>query len=853
MEQENQTEKEKKTLSPEECIQKMEAGETIENSIIEELYISGETGKIKRFDQDILFKNCIISSLAIHDCKFLGKVTFQNVEFRQSIFLGNKRKNLENLEDTENCGGNLFHQTLNFIHSSFSGPLDLAGSTIEGKLLIRYTQLESFYLGIASVQEIEFHECQLSQILFAKSLKAKSFLIRKSIFQGKAKFRNCQMEYLGFLDSLFHQPLHLEQIWFQKADLSHSQFQGCRFYGLHGKTLHCQEGHFKKKFQILDSEIGSEIKCIKSFWSDHFELRNSIIQESLSFPGCFWKKSAKFENLDVRGSAFFKGSYFGGPSSFQRSSFAKEALFNEVHFHGSCKLQFATFGERTSFSSAIFDFDLNGYRARFNGNLYCLGTRFNDVSFVNTAFMDQVFFSFDRNTIEERTRLGLGEKETRQPLLFVAYFEGKANFTNSLFYKKVIFENITFQKEVLFRNTYFGEESSFRSSQFLGEVNFEATYCAMELNFRDVIFHRYANFDRANINRRLNLTGAVLLGGISFFHAIIDVVVVEREQIEGNLIYEGKIAGKEELQNFFKVKEEYLILKESFQQRGKFQEEDWAYYQYRVMDRKSLTRKAWQSLWGKEITEWLDVQKTVPLEDQKKALDSDLAAQKSGSEKRIQKLEEEIKSLEEDLNKTFLGDSGKEEGNDEAQEKQKEQISSDRLEKHRSLIKYRIQQKKEALEVLQTELAKWKKKEKILAGVLSREELKLKELHKLQQRPFTFLEALWRLILNGFWCLVDWSTGYGVRPFRIGIMALVLIGIYTFLYLLPFLPQLSQKGLPFILDTLNFSALVFVTEVGQHDVLTQGIAMEFLVVSEAFLGLFFMALFVGCYTRKIIR
>jgi hypothetical protein len=317
--------------------------------------------------------------------------------------------------------------------------------------------------------------------------------------------------------------------------------------------------------------------------------------------------------------------------------------------------------------------------------------------------------------------------------------------------------------------------------------------------------------------------------GISFYHAVIDVVVVEREQIEGRLVYEGRVAGEEHKKHFMRVKEEYLILKESFQQRGKFDEEDWVYYRYRVNDRKSITEKAWRSLLGKPI---LAVQDDIPEEERE---DNRLLLERA--ERGVHKAEKTLAHAQKKL----------------------EKLEKDATENPQNKnIQEKIEEAKAQVTEGESDVAECKQAQEKTTSLLNMEKERQNRVCESKEKPFTRKESILRLIKNGFWVLVDWGTGYGVKPFRIGFLALVVIFIFACIYYgsgapYPFRTQgVTYSSVKIFVDWVYFSAMVFATSNPEGNIAYND-AIKFFIMTETLLGVFLMALFVGCYTRKIIR
>ena len=133
-----------------------------------------------------------------------------------------------------------------------------------------------------------------------------------------------------------------------------------------------------------------------------------------------------------------------------------------------------------------------------------------------------------------------------------------------------------------------------------------------------------------------------------------------------------------------------------------------------------------------------------------------------------------------------------------------------------------------------------------------------KKLYESKDKPFYKKEALKRLLLNGFWKCVDFGTGYGVKPFRIAFLALTVILLFAVIYHFSGIPYPHSdhsgnfQGIQRFLDWVYFSAMSFATSNPAEEIAYSG-NIKFLIMTETLLGVFLMALFVGCYTRKIIR
>lgn len=769
------------------------------------------------------------------------------------------------------------------VKDSFIGCLDFTGATFKQIVQLHNTVIE---------KDIQIDE----QTTFQDSLNwtecvfQRGFLLKNSTIHAGFSFQRSHATLFFSIDKChFFQEANLARSTFKKLSIKNSHFKGCFSLSesiLEGDSLlsltHFEQGIYAKKLQTMQrfevlqcyfkgessfeesntkervdlekDTFCSPVKWNRSVFGNKFVVKNCTFEKFAAWSNAQFQNHASFPSTRFEGEVFFDGAVFEDLAFFKecyayevsmRGVVFKEAVdFEKFRVAGEWLCQGTTFEKAASFSymesegkgrlsfNARFCGPVDFYRSVMRGSVWFLGSHFQDASFANATFEGPVFFSFDHHTLRERNRRKKGGTRD-QSLTFVAIFHGAVNFTNTLFYRKAVFENVFFEKPANFENACFAEEINFQNSHFLAGASFKGSFCSQELNFTKAVFDDYVNFDLANINRRLNLTDAAIDKGISFYHAVIDVVVVERDQIENRLVYEGLLKEQRYKRHYMRVKEEYLILKESFHQRGKFDEEDWAYYQYRVNDRKSLTEKAWRSLFGKPI---LAVQDDVPEEEREH--DNLLIEQ---DEKKLKKAEKSLETLlrkKENILKEF---------DLEGHSKPKEHLEEQLKGIEEKILEEELSRKDQQRQLQETK------------AIVDMNAFRLSKLHESKEKPFTKKTALANLGKNTLWKLVDWGTGYGVRPFRIGLLSLTVILLFAFVYYssgvsFPYpegnTTQITQVKLA--VDWVYFSAMAFAASSPEGDLFYNDV-IKFAVMSEALIGLFLMALFVGCYTRKIMR
>ncbi len=173
-------------------------------------------------------------------------------------------------------------------------------------------------------------------------------------------------------------------------------------------------------------------------------------------------------------------------------------------------------------------------------------------------------------------------------------FEDKASFWEAKFVAWVDFKGCVFGAEADFRSCHAQEGFVLTKSEFRGDFLFRGS--AVEKKFQA----DGSRFDALLDLGKSKLKDFAYLEAISqgpnmkfaFLNALADRVLVRPEQVEGRLASEE--GGKHEA-----AMSEYGLLKQCYQKHHRYDHEDWAFYRFKVNQRKGA---AWS--WGRPWTAW---------------------------------------------------------------------------------------------------------------------------------------------------------------------------------------------------------------------------------------------------------
>ena len=192
---------------------------------------------------------------------------------------------------------------------------------------------------------------------------------------------------------------------------------------------------------------------------------------------------------------------------------------------------------------------------------------------------------------------------------------GTARFDRSEFIGGVTFTHCTFEGQARFWEAKFDHWANFTHCRFQGPVDLRSTgfdqgacfeHCLVQSDFlmRGAVVQKKLDFSTSHFDGLVDLSKAklhdfVYLETISqgpqqtfaFANAVVDRLLIKPTQLHGRLATERS-------QDYELAMREYGLLKAIYQTLHRFDEEDWAYYQFKVCQRKSRPR-SWKKPWTK--------------------------------------------------------------------------------------------------------------------------------------------------------------------------------------------------------------------------------------------------------------
>jgi uncharacterized protein YjbI with pentapeptide repeats len=208
--------------------------------------------------------------------------------------------------------------------------------------------------------------------------------------------------------------------------------------------------------------------------------------------------------------------------------------------------------------------------------------RFQRVDFqgiANFAETTLAYSSFHQSTFCQKADFGRGTFIGDATFSEVT-FKDMANFIHCEFKERGIFLSCIWRGKVDFKHIQVAKDLELNQGQFYDELLLMGAVVQLSVSLNGAYLEGRTDFSSMSAGRSLSLVG-VSLGesqGFRFVNAIAHPIVLERDTVEGHIWPERN-------GEYLTAAREYGFLRTAFAQINRFDDEDWAYYQFKRNER----------------------------------------------------------------------------------------------------------------------------------------------------------------------------------------------------------------------------------------------------------------------------
>ena len=346
--------------------------------------------------------------------------------------------------------------------------IDVRNAVVEGALSLKYTTFE---------EEVSLIACDLKEPADFSYTKFKYNLdLTNTMFRQDTQFKSAIFEYDALLD----------EAKFLAGEAS--------FIDLHVRGLFsAQRTHFVcEKVKFNRARFDQSVIFAGSIFEGEVDFESVRIGDQAECPGAVFKKNVSFNAAKIDGSTFFCAD---PPRNLPAASFEGEADFISV--------QIGVVGE---FDGVLFRQNVSFGRAQIAQTAFFRGSTFEGkADFGSVRIGDQASFQgavFKQNVTFSAAKIGGSAFFRAEPArnLVAATFEGEADFTGTQIGTTGEFQGVAFKQNVSFNGAQIAQTAFFPSSTFGGEANFASVHIGGVANFQGAVFKAKANFNSAKID-----------------------------------------------------------------------------------------------------------------------------------------------------------------------------------------------------------------------------------------------------------------------------------------------------------------------------------------------------------------
>lgn len=186
-------------------------------------------------------------------------------------------------------------------------------------------------------------------------------------------------------------------------------------------------------------------------------------------------------------------------------------------------------------------------------------------------------------------------------ILYRCEFRGRLRLWEATFADWVTFDQCTFHHRCDLRSAILEAGLTMPKSIFKGDALFRGMHLAMKWEAEGARFEKLVDFSKAKLNDYVYLD-QVEQGPDqrwAFWNTVSERIIINASQIEGRLVSEEK-------GEYAQAMREYTVLKRSFEYGNYYGREDWAFYRFKVNERRAR-EKSWGQPLSKilEFADWL--------------------------------------------------------------------------------------------------------------------------------------------------------------------------------------------------------------------------------------------------------
>lgn len=212
-------------------------------------------------------------------------------------------------------------------------------------------------------------------------------------------------------------------------------------------------------------------------------------------------------------------------------------------------------------------------KSKLAGNVIIKSTKIGRLGMMKSTF--ESAFRLEESTVTDGLRIGRCEFHG-QVRLWNTRFECWVDFLSCKFHGEADFRSFHANEGFVIQRSRFEDTFLMRGATVAKKFDLGSSYFAGLVDFSKAKFHDFAYMDRMEQGEEQRF---------AFENTIADRMLLRTEQLEGRL---ASVQAK----RWEEAAQEYGMLKRNFETLHRYDDEDWAFYQFKVCQRRARARKS---------------------------------------------------------------------------------------------------------------------------------------------------------------------------------------------------------------------------------------------------------------------
>ncbi len=366
---------------------------------------------------------------------------------------------------------------------------------------------------------------------------------------------------------------------YKKIEMSGIEISGVTNFSsakINGATF--RDCHLKSLFLIDGADFTGEISASGLIVDDRLSAKKTIFREEVYIGESRFSGEVNFINSKFMGPLVIDSSEFNGGSDFDSSEFYGTTEFRDSTFLSWVDFEWTIWKESVLFMNV----DFAGY-ASFGDSIFEKDCRFSLVNFEKDAIFSRILWSdlITFSVVKFQSKVGFRDNTFNQDFkLEKVNFNDNVYFSRSNFIGNILWFSVIIKGDIHFLKVLVKDIAEWKNLEIKGGLALAESLFEENFSIEKSVLGDWANLDDGTFEGFTDFTSLEIRGLISLNNITSRDFHINASQIKNHL-------KNEKIQKWAEAAKEWNFLKNSFQNRNRPQDTDYAIFKGRQLNNRT--------------------------------------------------------------------------------------------------------------------------------------------------------------------------------------------------------------------------------------------------------------------------